>query len=123
MQVGWSTSHFALDGEVLQDGFWPLTDHSIGYNPRYQDANDEATTVEKEVMDDLQAKDEIFVGEAIARKIANFVPLIDIASEMMLLIHPSGDFEYQDYLRVVKAIGLVCQDESNMNINKVSIKW
>ncbi|KAL3686813.1 hypothetical protein R1sor_013122 [Riccia sorocarpa] len=52
-----------------------------------------------------------------SRKFANFVPMIDIANGLMLLIRPSDDFECQDFLWVRKATG------ADTNFNKVPIQW
>ncbi|KAL3678812.1 hypothetical protein R1sor_021768 [Riccia sorocarpa] len=73
----------------------------------------------REAEEELRARDEIFVGAASARKLANFVPMIDIANGLMLLIRPSDDFECQDCLWVGKATGAVCQVGADTNFNKV----
>ncbi|KAL3697558.1 hypothetical protein R1sor_011634 [Riccia sorocarpa] len=76
-----------------------------------------------EAQEELRARDEIFVGAASARKFANFVPMIDIANGLMLLIRPPDDFECQDCLWVGKATGTVCQVGVDTNFNKVPIQW
>ncbi|KAL3702379.1 hypothetical protein R1sor_020401 [Riccia sorocarpa] len=75
-----------------------------------------------EAQEELRARDEIFVGAASARKFANFVPMIDTANGLMLLIRPSDDFECQDCLWVGKATGAVCQVGVDTNFNKVPIQ-
>ncbi|KAL3690578.1 hypothetical protein R1sor_016887 [Riccia sorocarpa] len=71
----------------------------------------------------IQARDEIFIGEATARSLATFVPIIDITAGLMLLLRPSDDFECQDCLWVAKATCPVCRDESEPNFNKIPIQW
>ncbi|KAL3684778.1 hypothetical protein R1sor_002800 [Riccia sorocarpa] len=71
----------------------------------------------------MLARDEIFVGAASARKLADFVPMIDIGNGLMLLIRPSDDFECQDCLWVGKATRTVCKDQEDTNYNKVPIQW
>ncbi|KAL3699062.1 hypothetical protein R1sor_017084 [Riccia sorocarpa] len=53
-----------------------------------------------EAQEELRVRNEIFVGAASTRKFVNFVPMIDIANGLMLLIRPSDDFECQDCLWV-----------------------
>ncbi|KAL3701658.1 hypothetical protein R1sor_019680 [Riccia sorocarpa] len=76
-----------------------------------------------EVDEEMLARDEIFIGAASARQLANFVPMIDISNGLMLLIRPSDDFECQDCLWVGKATRAVCKDQGDANYNKVPIQW
>ncbi|KAL3694845.1 hypothetical protein R1sor_008496 [Riccia sorocarpa] len=80
-------------------------------------------TQRQEVEDEIQAREEIFVGQAAERKLANFVLLIDIVSGLMLLLRPSEDFCCQDCLWVAKAMGPVARDEGSVNFNKIPIQW
>ncbi|KAL3697265.1 hypothetical protein R1sor_011341 [Riccia sorocarpa] len=72
---------------------------------------------------EIQEREEIFVREAVASKLANFVLLIDVAAGLMLILRPSDDFVCQDCLWVVKALGSVCTDAEDRNINKIPIQW
>ncbi|KAL3685593.1 hypothetical protein R1sor_003615 [Riccia sorocarpa] len=117
-ETGWPS----IEDQPLEDGFWPSTNHGTEYvlsGPSTTLALVHNTEIEEEML----ARDEIFVGAASARKLANFVPMIDIANGMMLLIRPSDDFECQDCLWVGKAIGAVCKDQGDANYNKVPIQW
>ncbi|KAL3702176.1 hypothetical protein R1sor_020198 [Riccia sorocarpa] len=116
---GWNE----VDGGLLKEGFWPVSDHdtshiSHGYS---RDETHVPLTQRQEVEDEIQAREEIFVGQAAERKLANFVPLIDILSGLMLLLRPSEDFCCQDCLWVTKA--MVARDEGSVNFNKIPIQW
>ncbi|KAL3685219.1 hypothetical protein R1sor_003241 [Riccia sorocarpa] len=89
-QTGWPS----IEDQPLEDGFWPSTDHGTGYVPGGP-STALALVPSAEVEEEMLARDEIFVGAASARKLANFVPMIDIANGLMLLIRPSDDFECQ----------------------------
>ncbi|KAL3697524.1 hypothetical protein R1sor_011600 [Riccia sorocarpa] len=82
-----------------------------------------ALVLHVEMTAEIEEREEIFVGQAVARKLANFVPLIDVAAGLMLILRPSGDFVCQDCLWVVKALGPVCTDAGDRNINKIPIQW
>ncbi|KAL3690187.1 hypothetical protein R1sor_016496 [Riccia sorocarpa] len=117
-QTGWPS----IEHQSLKNEFWPSTDHSTGYvlgGP----STALALVPSAEVEEKLLTRDEIFVGAASARKVANFVPMIDIANGLMLLIRPSDDFECQDCLWVGNATRAVCKDQGDANFNKVPIHW
>ncbi|KAL3699729.1 hypothetical protein R1sor_017751 [Riccia sorocarpa] len=96
VQAGWRSS----EESELQDGFWPITDYGTGHQiPSQTSTNPNSMgNTRREVEEELQARDEIFVGEAAARSLATFVPIIDITAGLMLLLRPSDDFECQDCL-------------------------
>ncbi|KAL3679352.1 hypothetical protein R1sor_022308 [Riccia sorocarpa] len=119
-QAGWPSE----ENQPLQESFWPSTNHSTGYSLGGPSTENLALVLHHgEAEEELRARDEIFVGAASARKLTNFVPMIDIANGLMLLIRPSDDFECQDCLWVGKAIGAVCQVGADTNFNKVPIQW
>ncbi|KAL3685427.1 hypothetical protein R1sor_003449 [Riccia sorocarpa] len=104
------------------ESFWPSTNHGTGYTLGGPSTENLALVLHHgEAQEELQARDEIFVGAASARKFANFVPMIDIVNGLMLLIRPSDDFECQDCLWVGKATGAVCQVGRDTDFNKVLI--
>ncbi|KAL3702139.1 hypothetical protein R1sor_020161 [Riccia sorocarpa] len=112
-QTGWTS----IEDQPLEDGFWPSTDHGTRYvlgGPSTALALVPSAEVEEEML----ARDEIFVGAASARKLANFVPMIDIGNGLMLLIRPSDDFECQDCLWVDSC---VYAWKSRAEANKVSL--
>ncbi|KAL3698265.1 hypothetical protein R1sor_012341 [Riccia sorocarpa] len=119
-QAGWPSE----ENQPLQESFWPSTNHGTGYSLGGPSTENLALVLHHgEAQEELRARDEIFVGAASARKFANFVPMIDIANGLMLLIRPSDDFECQDCLWVGKATGAVCQVGADTNFNKVPIQW
>ncbi|KAL3675932.1 hypothetical protein R1sor_025880 [Riccia sorocarpa] len=119
-QAGWPSE----ENQPLQENFWPSTNHGTGYSLGGPSTENLALVLHHgEAEEELRARDEIFVGAASARKLANFVPIIDIANGLMLLIRPSDDFECQDCLWVGKATGAVCQVGADTNFNKVPIQW
>ncbi|KAL3697928.1 hypothetical protein R1sor_012004 [Riccia sorocarpa] len=120
VQAGWRSS----EESELQEGFWPITDYGTGHQiPSQTSTNPNSRgTTHREVEEELRARDEIFVGEAAARSLATFMPIIDITAGLMLLLRPSDDFECQDCLWVAKATGPVCRDESEPNFNKIPIQ-
>ncbi|KAL3679370.1 hypothetical protein R1sor_022326 [Riccia sorocarpa] len=119
-QAGWPSE----ENQPLQESFWPSTNHGTGYSLGDPSTENLALVLHHgEAEEELRARDEIFVGAASARKLANFVPMIDIANGLMLLIRPSDDFECQDCLWVGKATGAVCQVGADTNFNKVPIQW
>ncbi|KAL3682589.1 hypothetical protein R1sor_000611 [Riccia sorocarpa] len=106
------------------ESFWPSTNHGTGYSLCGPSTENLALVLHHgEAQEELRARDEIFVGARSARKFANFVPMIDIANGLMLLIRPSDDFECQDCLWVGKATRAVCQVGVDTNFNKVPIQW
>ncbi|KAL3676516.1 hypothetical protein R1sor_026464 [Riccia sorocarpa] len=118
-QAGWPSE----ENQPLHESFWPSTNHGTGYSLGGPSTENLALVLHHgEAKEELRARDEIFVGAASARKLANFVPMIDIANGLMLLIRPSDDFEYQDCLWVGKATGAVCQVGADTNFNKVPIQ-
>ncbi|KAL3698901.1 hypothetical protein R1sor_012977 [Riccia sorocarpa] len=121
VQAGWRSN----DESELQEAFWPITDYGTGHQVPSQTSTDPSSmgNTRREVEEELQARDEIFVGEAAARSLATFVPIIDIVAGLMLLLRPSDDFKCQDCLWVAKATGPVCRDESEPNFNKIPIQW
>ncbi|KAL3693114.1 hypothetical protein R1sor_006765 [Riccia sorocarpa] len=119
-QAGWPSE----ENQPLQESFWPSTNHGTGYSLGGPSSENLALVLHHgEAEEELRARDEIFVGAASARKLANFVPMIDIANGLLLLIRPSDDFECQDCLWVGKATGAVCQVGADTNFNKVPIQW
>ncbi|KAL3676411.1 hypothetical protein R1sor_026359 [Riccia sorocarpa] len=119
-QAGWPSE----ENQPLQESFWPSTNHGTGYSLGGPSIENLALVLHHgEAEEELRARDEIFVGAASTRKLANFVPMIDIANGLMLLIRPSDDFECQDCLWVGKATGAVCQVGADTNFNKVPIQW
>ncbi|KAL3700685.1 hypothetical protein R1sor_018707 [Riccia sorocarpa] len=119
-QAGWPSE----ENQPLQESFWPSTNHGTGYSLGGPSTENLALVLHHgEAEEELRARDEIFVGAASARKLANFVPMIDIVNGLMLLIRPSDDFECQDCLWVGKATGAVCQVRADTNFNKVPIQW
>ncbi|KAL2642688.1 hypothetical protein R1flu_010275 [Riccia fluitans] len=116
-------THKDVDAFFSKDGFWPEIDYGTGYNVHDSSIQEDHTHIDaqKEVEEDLDARDEIFFGQATARMIANFVPLIDIMTGMMILIRPFEEFQCEDCLWLAKAISLLCHDESNSNVNKVPV--
>ncbi|KAL3702388.1 hypothetical protein R1sor_020410 [Riccia sorocarpa] len=114
-----------VDGGLLKEGFWPVSDHGTGHisHGYSQDETHVPLTQRQEVEDEIQAREEIFVGQATERKLANLVPFIDILSGLMLLLRPSEDFYCQDCLWVAKAMGPVARDEGSVNFNKIPIQW
>ncbi|KAL3698129.1 hypothetical protein R1sor_012205 [Riccia sorocarpa] len=121
VQAGWRSN----EESELQEAFWPITDYGTGHQvPSQTSTNPNSMgNTRREVEEELQARYEIFVGEAAARSLATFVPIIDIMAGLMLLLRPSNDFECQDCLWVAKATGPVCRDESEPNFNKIPIQW
>ncbi|KAL3689909.1 hypothetical protein R1sor_016218 [Riccia sorocarpa] len=121
LQAGWRSN----EESELQEAFWPITDYGTGHQvPSQTSTNPNSIgNTRREVEEELQARDEIFVGEAAARSLATFVPIIDITAGLMFLLRPSDDFECQDCLWVAKATGPVCRDESEPNFNKIPIQW
>ncbi|KAL3680659.1 hypothetical protein R1sor_023615 [Riccia sorocarpa] len=118
-QAGWPSE----ENQPLQESFWPSTNHGTGYSLGGPSTENLALVLHHgEAEEELRARDEIFVGAASARKLANFVPMIDIANGLMLLIRPSDDFECQDCLWVKKTTGAVCQVGADTNLNKVPIQ-
>ncbi|KAL3694540.1 hypothetical protein R1sor_008191 [Riccia sorocarpa] len=118
-QAGWPSE----ENQLLQESFWPSTNHGTGYSLGGPSTENLALVLHHgEAQEELRARDEIFVGAASARKFANFVPMIDIANGLMLLIRPSDDFECQDCLWVGKATRAVCQVGADTNFNKVPIQ-
>ncbi|KAL3697424.1 hypothetical protein R1sor_011500 [Riccia sorocarpa] len=96
-QARWSSE----ENQPLQESFWPSTNHGTGYSLGGPSTENLALVLHHgEAQEELRARDEIFVGAASARKFANFVPMIDIANGLMLLIRPFDDFECQDCLWV-----------------------
>ncbi|KAL3701386.1 hypothetical protein R1sor_019408 [Riccia sorocarpa] len=119
-QAGWPSE----ENQPLQESFWPSTNHGTGYSLGGPSTENLALVLHHgEAEKELRARDEIFVGAASARKLANFVPMIDIANGLMLLIRLSDDFECQDCLWVGKATRAVCQVRADTNFNKVPIQW
>ncbi|KAL3679273.1 hypothetical protein R1sor_022229 [Riccia sorocarpa] len=113
-------------GNTLVNGFWPITDYGSGHRAMTGSTpnNDALALVLHAKMEaEIQEREEIFVGEATARKLANFVPLIDVVAGLMLILRPSDDVVCQDCLWVVKALGPVCTDVGDRNINKIPIQW
>ncbi|KAL3678715.1 hypothetical protein R1sor_021671 [Riccia sorocarpa] len=113
-------------GNTLVEGFWPITDYGSGHRTTTGStpSNDAlALVIHAEMVAEIEEREEIFVGQAAARKLANFVPLIDVAAGLMLILRPSDDFVCQDCLWVVKALGPVCTDAGDRNINKIPIQW
>ncbi|KAL3683107.1 hypothetical protein R1sor_001129 [Riccia sorocarpa] len=99
-QAGWPSE----ENQPLQESFWPSTNHGIGYSLGGPSTENLALVLHHgETQEELRARDEIFVGAASARKFANFVPMLDIANGLILLIRPSDDFECQDCLWVGNA--------------------
>ncbi|KAL3693150.1 hypothetical protein R1sor_006801 [Riccia sorocarpa] len=121
VQAGWTSN----EESELQEAFWLITDYGTGHQVPSQTSTNPNSMGNKrrEVEEELQARDEIFVGEAAARSLATFVRIIDITAGLMLLLRPSDDFECQDCLWVAKATGPVCRDESEPNFNKIPIQW
>ncbi|KAL3687735.1 hypothetical protein R1sor_014044 [Riccia sorocarpa] len=121
VQAGWRSN----DESELQEAFWPITDYGTGHQVLSQTSTNPSSmgNTRREVEEELQARDEIFVGEATARSLATFVPIIDITAGLMLLLRPSDDFECQDCLWVAKATCPICRDESEPNFNKIPIQW
>ncbi|KAL3682731.1 hypothetical protein R1sor_000753 [Riccia sorocarpa] len=118
-QAGWPSE----ENQPLQESFWPSTNHGTGYSLGGPSTENLALVLHHgEAEEELRARDEIFVGAALAKKFANFVPMIDIANGLMLLIRPSHDFECQDCLWVGKATGAVCQVGGDTNFNKAPIQ-
>ncbi|KAL3681281.1 hypothetical protein R1sor_024237 [Riccia sorocarpa] len=119
-QAGWPSE----ENQPLHESFWPSTNHGTGYSLGGPSTENLALVLHHgEAEEELRARDEIFVGAASTRKLANFVPMIDIANGLMLLIRPSDDFECQDCLWVGKATRAVCQVGADTNFNKVPIQW
>ncbi|KAL3684592.1 hypothetical protein R1sor_002614 [Riccia sorocarpa] len=119
-QAGWPSE----ENQPLHESFWPSTNHGTGYSLGGPSTENLALVLHHgEAQEELRARDEIFVGTASARKFANFVPMIDIANGLMLLIRPSDDFECQDCLWVGKVTGAICQVGGDTNFNKVPIQW
>ncbi|KAL3698030.1 hypothetical protein R1sor_012106 [Riccia sorocarpa] len=114
-----------VDGGLLKEGFWPVSNHGTGHisHGYSRDEIHVPLAQRQEVEDEIQAREEIFVGQAAERKLANFVPFIDILSGLMLLLRPSEDFCCQDCLWVAKAMGPVARDEGSVNFNKIPIQW
>ncbi|KAL3682453.1 hypothetical protein R1sor_000475 [Riccia sorocarpa] len=113
-------------GNTLVEGFWPITDHGSGHKATTGStpSNDAlALVLHAEMAVEIEEREEIFVGQAAARKLANFVPLIDVVVGLMLILRPSDEFVCQDCLWVVKALGPVCTDAGDRNINKIPIQW
>ncbi|KAL3698184.1 hypothetical protein R1sor_012260 [Riccia sorocarpa] len=119
-QAGWPSE----ENQPLKESFWPSTNHGTGYSLGGPSIENLALVLHHgEAQEELRARDEIFVGAASARKFANFMPMIDIANGLMLLIRSSDDFECQDCLWVGKATGAVCQVGADTNFNKIPIQW
>ncbi|KAL3677960.1 hypothetical protein R1sor_020916 [Riccia sorocarpa] len=119
-QAGWPSE----ENQLLQESFWSSTNYGTVYSLGGPSTENLALVLHHgETEEELRARDEIFVGAASARKFANFVPIIDIANGLMLLIRPSDDFECQDCLWVGKATRAVCQVGVDTNFNKVPIQW
>ncbi|KAL3691497.1 hypothetical protein R1sor_005148 [Riccia sorocarpa] len=92
IQARWRSNEEA----ELQDGFWSIIDYGTCHQVRSQtstDPNNSMGNKRRDVEEELQARDEIFVGEAAARSLATFVPIIDITVDLMLLLQSSDDFE------------------------------
>ncbi|KAL3675577.1 hypothetical protein R1sor_025525 [Riccia sorocarpa] len=113
-------------GNTLVEGFWPITDYGSGHRATTGStpSNDAlALVMHAEMAAEIEEREEIFVGQAAARKLANFVPLLDVAAGLMLILRPSDEFVCQDCLWVVKALGPVWTDAGDRNINKIPIQW
>ncbi|KAL3696280.1 hypothetical protein R1sor_010356 [Riccia sorocarpa] len=122
LEKGWEET----DGAELKEGFWPATNHGTGHKLVAESvnvANALNGQMRQEAEEEIQAREEIFVGNASERKLANFVPLIHTVAGLMLLLRPSDEFCCQDCLWVAKAIGPVCRYEGNLNFNKIPIQW
>ncbi|KAL3697726.1 hypothetical protein R1sor_011802 [Riccia sorocarpa] len=112
------------ENQPLKESFWPSTNHGTGYSLGDPSTENLALVLHHgEAQEELRARNEIFVRAASARKFANFVPMIDIANGLMLLIRPSDDFECQNCLWIGKTIGAICQVGADTNFNKVPIQW
>ncbi|KAL3696044.1 hypothetical protein R1sor_010120 [Riccia sorocarpa] len=73
-------------GNTLMDGFWPITDYGNGQremNGSTPNNDVLALVLHPEMKAEIQKKEEIFVGDAAARNLANFVPLIDVAAGLI----------------------------------------
>ncbi|KAL3699375.1 hypothetical protein R1sor_017397 [Riccia sorocarpa] len=122
IQAGW---RFDEESE-FQDAFWLITDYGTSHQVPSQTSTDPSNSMGntcREAEEELQTRDEIFVGEAAARSLATFVPIIDVTDGLMLLLRPSDNFECQDCLLVAKATGPVSRDQSEPNFNKIPIQW
>ncbi|KAL3700480.1 hypothetical protein R1sor_018502 [Riccia sorocarpa] len=92
VQAGWTSN----EESELQEAFWPITDYGTGHQVPSQTSTNlnSMGNSRREVEEELQARDEIFVGEAAARSLATFVPIKDITAGLMLLLRPSDDFQF-----------------------------
>ncbi|KAL3678917.1 hypothetical protein R1sor_021873 [Riccia sorocarpa] len=65
VQAGWRSN----EESELQEGFWPIIDYGTSHQVPSQTSNDPNSmgNTRIEVEEELQARDEIFVGEAAAR--------------------------------------------------------
>ncbi|KAL3682502.1 hypothetical protein R1sor_000524 [Riccia sorocarpa] len=76
-QAGWPSE----ENQPLHESFWPSTNHDTGYSLGGPSTENLALVLHHgEAEEELRARDEIFVGAASARKLANFVPIIDITN-------------------------------------------
>ncbi|KAL2635093.1 hypothetical protein R1flu_006572 [Riccia fluitans] len=122
VDVGWN---FGENGS-LQDGFWPQTNYGTKYQVPTPDGDQDnriPQQIQREIDEELQTRDEIFISDAAEQKLVNFVSLIDIKKDMMLLLRPSEDVKCQDCLWVCKSMDAMCRDETFDTMNKVLIQW
>jgi hypothetical protein len=114
----WETIATVLEGEIqqrsigdmtisLSSAFWPKTNHGTGYKLVSQheeaNANDEEQVIENpdtvglqtELNEEMQEREEMFVGRRSEMERERWVPLIDIQEEKFIMLNPNNEWEQQ----------------------------
>ncbi|KAL3695243.1 hypothetical protein R1sor_009319 [Riccia sorocarpa] len=123
---GWSSNA----GLPLKEGFWPRTNHGIGYkrpgNQIIITSTPEDDILAQEVEEELAERNQLFVGNLAEMERERFVPIVDIESGVMLLIRPSDDFVVKDCFWVAKAVSGVIQQRKPSDpicMYEVKVEW
>ncbi|KAL3683360.1 hypothetical protein R1sor_001382 [Riccia sorocarpa] len=87
---------------------------------------DQDDILAQEAEEELAERNQLFVGNLAEMERERFVPIVDIESDVMLLIRPSDDFMVKDCFWVAKAVsGVIRQRKPSdpISMYEVKVEW